>query len=527
MKKLLATIVAALPLVAGAQIYPGFVPGQTLSASQLNQAFAQAVNLSGSYMSGDLSVNNLTVRGTFTPASGSLPVSSLAPQAANTAVANVTGGVASPAAVPLPSCSSVSSALQYASGTGFQCTTTVAKTDQANSFTQAQTITEPANGNNTLQVVNTGSNGVSIHMTGNGVTTPTKYLRVVNGGFLIANDANNASIFSVSDAGVIASTGGLNFTPVGNTSPSTGSFTNLTATGTVTMTGLIPLTALAPIASNTLPLNATASSATPTAFAMPNCNGTNNRLNYQSNVGFVCGSSTALTTGTLAQFAATTSAQLAGVISDETGSGALVFGTSPTLTTPVLGTPTSVTLTNGTGLPISTGVSGLGTGVATGLASAATGTGGPVLATSPTITTPTVVGSTSGTNPASGNWGNVVTSTSTLTSISNLTSTNVTSISLGPGNWYVFGNILYAAAATTTLNGWQAAITTVSATSPGNPLLAIFNGVTTTANATPTIEAPARVLNLASTTTVYLYGFVSFNVSTCQVQGVITAIRLP
>lgn len=57
----------------------------------------------------------------------------------------------------------------------------------------------------------------------------------------------------------------------------------------------------------------------------------------------------AITTGTLAQFAATTSAQLAGVISDETGSGALVFGTSPTLVTPALGTPTAVVLTNATG----------------------------------------------------------------------------------------------------------------------------------------------------------------------------------
>lgn len=46
----------------------------------------------------------------------------------------------------------------------------------------------------------------------------------------------------------------------------------------------------------------------------------------------------------------------------------LVFSTSPTLVTPVLGTPASVTLTNGTGLPIATGVSGLGTGVATFLA---------------------------------------------------------------------------------------------------------------------------------------------------------------
>ena len=60
-----------------------------------------------------------------------------------------------------------------------------------------------------------------------------------------------------------------------------------------------------------------------------------------------------VTTDTLAVHAATTSAQLAGVISDETGSGSLVFATSPTLVTPVLGTPTSVTLTNGTGLPVS------------------------------------------------------------------------------------------------------------------------------------------------------------------------------
>ena len=38
--------------------------------------------------------------------------------------------------------------------------------------------------------------------------------------------------------------------------------------------------------------------------------------------------------GKLSQFGATTSAELAGVISDETGSGSLVFATSPTLTTP-------------------------------------------------------------------------------------------------------------------------------------------------------------------------------------------------
>jgi len=53
---------------------------------------------------------------------------------------------------------------------------------------------------------------------------------------------------------------------------------------------------------------------------------------------------TAITTNPLSQFAVTTSSQLAGVISDETGSGSLVFGTSPTLTTPVLGAATATSI---------------------------------------------------------------------------------------------------------------------------------------------------------------------------------------
>lgn len=70
----------------------------------------------------------------------------------------------------------------------------------------------------------------------------------------------------------------------------------------------------------------------------------------------------------LSQFAATTSAQLAGIISDETGTGPLVFATNAALTTPNLGTPSAAILTNATGLPIGTGVSGLATGAATFLA---------------------------------------------------------------------------------------------------------------------------------------------------------------
>jgi hypothetical protein len=63
-----------------------------------------------------------------------------------------------------------------------------------------------------------------------------------------------------------------------------------------------------------------------------------------------------------------------------TGSGNVVRATSPTLVTPNLGTPSAGTLTNATGLPISTGVSGLGTGVATALGNNVSGTGAICLA---------------------------------------------------------------------------------------------------------------------------------------------------
>jgi hypothetical protein len=91
--------------------------------------------------------------------------------------------------------------------------------------------------------------------------------------------------------------------------------------------------------------------------------------------------------------------------SDSSGSPQFKNGTGSAVTLiyngGALGTPLTGTLTNCTGLPVTTGISGLGTNVAAFLATPTsanlaaaltdeTGTGAAVFATSPTITTPTI-----------------------------------------------------------------------------------------------------------------------------------------
>lgn len=114
------------------------------------------------------------------------------------------------------------------------------------------------------------------------------------------------------------------------------------------------------------------------------------------------GTSVGLNVGTGKTLNVTGTVSGAGFASYVTLTGAQTL-TNKTFTAPALGTPVSGVLTNATGLPLTTGVTGtlpvanggtgittLGTGVATSWGQNVTGSGGAVLNSAPTITNPTI-----------------------------------------------------------------------------------------------------------------------------------------
>ena len=172
----------------------------------------------------------------------------------------------------------------------------------------------------------------------------------------------------------------------------------------------------------------------------------------------------ALTANKLSVFAATTSSELLGVISDETGTGSLVFASSPTLVTPALGTPSALVGTNITGTATaftasnvttnanltghitSTGNAAvLGSFTSSQLATALTdetGSGAAVFATSPTLVTPAL-------GTPSALVGTNITGTATAFTASNVTTNaNLTGHITSTGNAAVLGSFTSAQLAT-------------------------------------------------------------------------------
>jgi hypothetical protein len=131
------------------------------------------------------------------------------------------------------------------------------------------------------------------------------------------------------------------------------------------------------------------------------------RFYQATNSWYQINAETVYAAGVQTWLATPSSANLRAAMTDETGTGVLVFNNTPTLITPILGTPTSGTLTSCTGLPVTTGISGLGANVAAFLATPSsanlaaaltdeTGTGAAVFANTPTLATPILGTPTSG-----------------------------------------------------------------------------------------------------------------------------------
>ena len=210
------------------------------------------------------------------------------------------------------------------------------------------------------------------------------------------------------------------------------------ATGTITLplnTGVpdgttVLITTTQEITSLTIALNgATAVYGAVTTLSAGSA--TSIRFYQPTNSWYQINSDAVYAAGIQAFLAAPSSANLRAAMTDETGTGLLVFNNTPTLITPILGTvnsgnisactstsmvlvtpilgvPTSGTLTNCTGLPVGTGGSGLGANVATFLATPSsanlaaaltdeTGTGASVFANTPTLVTP-AIGAATGTS---------------------------------------------------------------------------------------------------------------------------------
>jgi hypothetical protein len=196
-----------------------------------------------------------------------------------------------------------------------------------------------------------GPNTVSKTWIIENATTGSQIITIKQGSGATVDVANGSKVMVVTDgAGAGAAVFNANPTEVGGTVTSvggTGTVNGITLTGTVTSSGNLTLGGtlanvdLTSQVTGTLPIANGGTGSTSTTYVDLTTNVTGTLPVANGGTGI-----TSFGSGVADFLGTPSSANLATAVTDETGSGALVFATSPTLVTPALGTPSSGTLSS-------------------------------------------------------------------------------------------------------------------------------------------------------------------------------------